>query len=667
MASEQKFLVLLEGLTSLEQAKRVLLDEGTINFYPTTDGYLQNYPGRTDYFERDKGDPGVNNSWGAPPSAANTTRITSFVDYMHVEHLVIVRGMQVHEVVGNTTRIIYTLVGKDVDGDAYPTFFVHESKLVILNEGDVPLIWDGVDGVTPMGVPEVLPPPVMITGKNLIACTFTTFNPYEDNYIWYHSIDGPNPGPPGPTLREDSGGSGIKGWYECVVQPQDKYGNKGAASASSGLKKVDPVNSSYSNNRDGIIVDWVPPRKDEHIHFIIVGRTANLNHDDVNGGASRQVFYEEYVFEGTTQHRHWARETDAGLLSKAIVDRDVRSPPSGGMGASFGGRTYVIDQDGTVWYSDLIYFGQFRATQQLRTYSQPSAIIPAGDRLFFVCSSSTEVWYESSAGPALLEQDIEQGSRYGSTFVAVGDGAIFGLWNEGFGFYDGKEHKYVAAPYYIQNYYIGEVVAEVQSAVKVNDWYYLPVRRDQSGDGNNVILMYNFRSGRWYIVQDTVNDIAYWNEEIVGVDDSVYVLYRGDTFPEAVMQTAGIVPGNVAQSRTLSNVRILMEPSANKSMTLAVRGEERGSKETGDGVAHPDKNISMSNRTPFPHWGDNASAQHLYGEDWQVPGDVFLRFRHTKPVVGFYHQVTATFSEGFLVRIKGLELTYSMPSVAEGR
>lgn len=667
MAAQSVLMMFLEGLTGLEQAKTLLLDEETINFYPSKDGYLQNYPGRANYFDNLKGDSPINNGWGTPPTLTKVTRVTSFVDYLHVEHLVIVNGMDIHEVIGNSSTIIYTLVGRDICGDAYPDFFIHESKLIILNEGDVPLIWDGVDGVTPLGVPEVPPPPVMIEVRNILAASFTAFDPYDDAYVWYHSVDGPNPGAPGPTLRVDSGGTGIQGWYDGMVQYGDKYGNKGAASSSSGISSTAAASSSNANNYDGLLAEWVPPRKDEHIHFVYFGRTANMNHKDVNGGASRSVFYLEQTFEGTTQHRHYCRDTDATLLGKPLMDLTVRAPPSGRMGASFGRRTYIVDQDGVVWYSDLVYFGQFRATQQFMTYSQPRAIIPAGDRLFFVCESSTEVWYESSAGPALLEQDIEQGSRYGSTFVAVGDGVIFGLWNEGFGFYDGREHKYISAPYYLEKYYVGEAVEGAQSAIKIKEWYYLTIRRDQISDNNNVILMYNFRTGKWYVVEETVNDIAFWNEEIVGVDSTLHILYRGGTFPASVVQTAGIVAGEIIKSRTLSNVRILMEPSANVSMTLSVRGEEHSSKETGSGFAHPDKNASMSSRAPMAYWGDNADAPYSYGEDWQVPGDVFLRFKHTKPVVGFYHRVTASFIAGQSVRIKALELTYSIPSVAEGR
>ena len=334
------------------------------------------------------------------------------------------------------------------------------------------------------------------------------------------------------------------------------------------------------------------------------------------------------------------------------------------MGTSFANRIYIASKTGDVWYSDIALFGQFRTAQQFSPYSSISAILPAGDRLFVIGSSSTEVWYESQAGPALLEQDIVNGSDYGSTFVAVGDGVIFGLWNEGFGFYDGTEHKYIPVPDYIQTLYLGEVGTGTKSAVKVKDWYYLAIRRWQTSSDNNVIIMFNFRTGRWFVVEDSVRDLAYWNEEVIGVDNSVYVMFRGDTFAESVIHTTGIVSSSIIEQRTVNDIRILMEPSSVKSLTLTVSGEERDSQQVGDGIGLPMKGINTIEKILPDYWNKTNA---VYGTDWQSPGDVFLQLRHKKPVPGFYHRVKIVFPAGHLVRVKGLEVTYSAATRPEGR
>lgn len=665
MPVQPRILILIEGMTGLEQAKATLLDENTINFYPVPGGYLQNYPGRSDYFDRAKGDPPATSTWGTPPSnAINYTRIFSFVDYLEAEHLVIVGGNVLYEVVGNGAIALYTFKGKNFSGDCFPTMFVHQSKLIILNEGDFPMLWDGVDGVVPLGVQEIPSPPVNIEVSipwNGIYTAALAGDPYLNGYIYYHWKAGRVLA--AGARREDSLGAPIDGIYMTCVQYVDKYGNKGRVSPGSNRHAVPPENPAgvppAKWNSKSMLTEWEAPRKDEHVHYVIQGRTLTLNRDDSAPLGKPSTFHEEVYSEGTTMTRRWQRLNDSVLASRNLIDTLVQGPQSGGVGTSFGNRIYISDAENNVWYSDISFFGQFRATQQISPYSTLTAIVPAGDRLFIIGDSSTEVWYESSAGPALLEQDIVNGSRYGSTFVAVGDGAIFGLWNEGFGFYDGVKHTYVHAPYYIEKYYLGEVGAGVRSAVKVDDWYYLAIRRDQVSAANNVILMYNFSTSRWFVVNDAVNDIAYWNEEIVGVDDSVYVLYRGGTFAAATIETAGIVSGSLMEQRTISDVRILMEPSSVKTVNLVVSGETRSSEETGDGVAIPLDGINLVDKIFPPYW--NKPDALYAGTEWQAPGDVLLQMSHQKPAVGFYHRIRVDFAAGHLVKIKGFEITYSAP------
>ena len=135
MSVGDKVLLFLEGLTELQQAKPILLGPETINFYPATDGYVQNYPGREDYFDRAKGDPDLTDGWGVPPLLTiSWSRIFSFYDFLEVEHLVAVGDNKLYEIVGNTAIELYEFKGRQIGGVSYPRLFVHESKLVILNQ-----------------------------------------------------------------------------------------------------------------------------------------------------------------------------------------------------------------------------------------------------------------------------------------------------------------------------------------------------------------------------------------------------------------------------------------------------------------------------------------------------------------------------------------------------
>lgn len=656
-SSASKTLLFLNGLIGLEEAKNLYLDEGSVNFYPIQDGYLQNYPGRTDYFDRSKGDPGATDTWGEPPAlSADYTRVASFVDYLGASHLVFVKGNKLYETSSNGANEIATFRGDNISGKYYPSMFVHESKLVILNPGDYPMIWDGIDGSTPLGVQEVPGPPInVVTGNRNVR--LLSFNPYILGNMWYHWKEGSIN--VGPAERKNSGGTGIFGWYHTVVQFVDKYGNHGRVSSPSQI--FSSIRETDEWNRWTFNVIWDPPKIDNHIHFVRQGRTLTLNPADDSTLGESTVFHTEAFLQGTTCHRYTQRLPDSGLAASDLIDTSVGPPPSSGLGCSFAGRIWIVSEDNLVWYSDLVLFGQFKATQIIRSYSNITAIIPAGDRLFVIGESSTEVWFESNAGPALLEQDVSNGSMFGSSFVAAGDGVIFGLWNEGFGYYDGQKHSFVNVPYYLKDYYL-KTVTPTNSAVKINDWYYLPIKQDQKLVKNNIILMFDFKNFKWFVVEDTVSDIAYWNEEIIGVDNSVYVLYRGNTFPAAILNSAGIVLSEINQETTVTDVRLLMEPSSFTTVSLSVTGEQRNSVQTGTGYAQPLKGVNIDSPNPEPYWDEPGL---LYNQDWIAPGDVFLQMRHSKPVPGFYHSIKASFIAGHLVRVKAVELSFTRPTRPE--
>ena len=649
---QSKLYLFLTGLNTLEQSKKLNLDDGTINFFPTKDGYIQNYPGRTDYFDRNKaGDVPATDSWGTPPTAeAGYTRVAAFTDYLGAEHLVFVKGAVLYETDSNGTKTLYTFTGDSIGGKYYPSMFVHGSKLVVLNGGDIPLIWDGVTGVTPLGVQEVPSPPVNVSTGNRFVRLMAT-NPYIAPNSWYHWEQGSIN--IGPAERVNDAGAKISGWYETVVQFQDVYGNKGRVSGSSQI---------YSNpaevdewNRYAFNVTWEPPNIDEHITSVIVGRTLTLNPLDETPAGVSGVYHVEAVLDGVTCHRSTQRLTDSGLSGKDLVDLVVGPPPMAAFGTSFGGRIWVVDSNGLIWYSDQVFFGQFRASQTIRPSSRCVAIIPAGDRIFVIGETTTDVYYEGKAGPALLEQDAANGSIYGSSFVSVGDGVIFGLWNQGFGVYDGKQHTYIPMPEYINEYYM-KTISPTVSAAKIKDWYYLPIKRGHSSEGNNILLMFSLQRTSWYVVEETIADLCYWNEEIMGVDNSLYVMFRGNTFPESIIHTAGLVLSELNEQTTVSDVRLLMEPSSFNSLTLTIYGDEIKSAETGVGNAYPMKGINMVTLVPEPHWNQ---SDLLYPTYWISPGDVFLQMRHTKPVVGYYHRVKAVFPSGHLIRLKGIEINHT--------
>jgi hypothetical protein len=318
-----------------------------------------------------------------------------------------------------------------------------------------------------------------------------------------------------------------------------------------------------------------------------------------------------------------------------------------------------------VYYSDSGYFGQFRSTQSINPYSNVTALVPAGDRLFVIGETSTEVYFIQVASDgtevvSLLEQDIHNGSYWGSSFVSVGDGVVFGLWNNGFGYYDGVKHQYVNEPYWIKDLYLDKNNLK-HSAISHGDWYYLTIRAGFKSADNDTIVMYNFSTNNWYILEDSVNDLCYWKGEILGVSNHVYCLFRGNTYPQARVRTIGLTPESHSVSRTVTGIRVLMEPSAFKSVDVVVEGEETFNKSEGSGYTYPLKHQMgrKSHQTPYAYWGDGVTA-FTDSPDWLAPGDFWMVPVLEKNITAFSHTVDLTFEVGFPVRIKALGIGYSV-------
>tara|TARA_R110002020_G_scaffold154335_2_gene333937 strand:+ start:1494 stop:3767 length:2274 start_codon:yes stop_codon:yes gene_type:complete len=745
------------GLKDSEQTKTLALDRRTVNFYPTENGeYLQNYPGKdwlfregeTNTVQQQGSSDYFSDYTSSEQPTGEHTRVIKFTDYFDIEHVVYCVDDKVYTVEGNGARLIHTMEGLGRGGTddvvRRPYLFIHEQKLVILNHGDPPYVWDGVQGVVPVGVREIPNPPHVIPvqpvpngeggdGGTTTAYTNTFANPWKTNFnpnsqnnaeitdgvaVIYANEprrwlinQNPRNGFDGEKDGNDSYISHIAVWR---VQFVDYFGNKGKASAASVRHAnihVDNLSYGRANNvtttiRDGQgwdgftytdewqesalsqeysgdwgtvwpLVQWNSPAIDEHITAVYVGRSINLNTSDPTPGDPNAIFM-DWAQSNSTGTRYTAIDGDDVVAQGPLMDLTVGPPPSSEIGCSFSNRVWLVSLNrNSVYYSDSGFFGQFRDLQTVNPYSNVTGLVPAGDRLFIIGETSTEVYYmvADSTGTeyaALLEQDTKNGSRHGSTFVDAGDGIIFGLWSNGFGFYDGVSHKKVSEPYWLRDVYL-EDMGRYTSAKVIGDYYYLSIRSEYVSERPNVVIMYNLITDNWYVVEESVNDICQYNEEILGVSDKIYVLFRGNTFPAARIRTAGLTVESQSFSRTLSGIRFLMEPSSFTDIDIKVEGEEIFNVATGKGKAYPSKNrIGRSfNQKPFGFWGDPVFRDGPLFDakpHWLAPGDFWMVPEIEKPVVGFSHTIDVTFEAGYPVKIKAVGLSYAhTQSVAKGQ
>jgi hypothetical protein len=666
---EQMFF-LLAGLTGREQVNTLSLGDGSYNFYPDDEGYLVNYPGRVDMFVR------VTSNKDVPPTTnKNITRVFVFRDVRGYEHIVFVRGAELCRVHGNGYEVLYTFTGQTFGAAGYyPYLFVHESKLIVVNFGDAVQMWDGVEGVHPLGVQEA--PMAPDARETQIPYTETSSISYGYGAFRYKCYFWPGVTPhngPGENLGVD-GTTRVDGIYECVVQFFDKYGNHGCISSASRAITVipnrdlyygnDPAASSpsYSDNPAYkavrfLTLDYYPPMIESHIAGVRIGRTQSLNSD--GGAGERGLYWTDTIVEETTTGRAVLRISDGTLAEQTPIDVTVRGPTQATIGCSALGRIFLAGHEDPyrLTFSDVALFGQFRPLNEYHALDHVRCVIQLSDRVVVITRSTVEVLYDNNGLMAVLEQNKARGSNYGRSFVDVG-GAIFGLWSDGFGFYDGQKHTTVEAPYFLQDLYVDSRFF-IHTACKYRNWYVLTINKDSVSNENNYLIIYDLVNQHWFLIKEKVFDVTVWKDCILGCDDSIYELFKGDFPATAVAYFKGLIPDQASpmQQRNLVDIRLLMEPSSVDGFDVQVEGEFTTTPSTSYPTHSMPSKSSMSRQT-FPHpWWDE---KFLYTEqpDWLSPRDVWITPQLGKGVPGYSHAIELTFPTGHRVRLKAMGLSF---------
>lgn len=635
--------------------------EGTVNLWQDDEGFICNYPGKTDYFHRvEQPETEPPERGTAPDLADEYTRIFSFVDFTGTDHLVVVKSNKLYEVYGNSLRLLHTLRGRNVEGLYYPKLFLHEAKLIILNEGDVPHLWDGVDGVMPLGVQETpFPPQSWSTPAPGIDDGYRDGIWRWSHFWWLQTFP-----ISGPSQALDADDNKTPGHYQLRVQFQDKYGNRGPASVPSAMVQVDArlevtdINAGVWQSPRFLGCDWTPPQVDDHIHYVLVGRTMNLNPLATTYTASNYLlYYVDGLFEGTTLSRHVSQKTDADLVLGGAMDLAVQPPFAAVGGCSAKGRIFLF-RDNLLEWSDALLFGQYRATQQHVAYDELMATHVVGDRIAVVSRSSVEVLYEASNGIfARLDEDHSIGSTSPTSFVEL-TGAVFGLFHTGFGFHDGIKLTLVETPHYLQQLYQDHNY-RVTDAVVWRNRYVAVVRKDYETDQPNYLLIYDFKTTNWFLLEESVRGLCVWQDQLMGVRDSIYELFKG-AYAEAILQLNYLAPEgtNLFNSRALAEVKLLMEPSSVAQAQLEISAAYSVQESSGTfPLLAGDSNAAERNVYVVPYWNKDHL---LYTSEpkWDAPGLLLLTPTGNLPVNGTTHHLKLTIPAGHQFRMQALYLHY---------
>ena len=307
-------------------------------------------------------------------------------------------------------------------------------------------------------------------------------------------------------------------------------------------------------------------------------------------------------------------------------------------------------------YSDPGQMGEFRSSNVYKAKDAIEALLPLGDRLLIITRSTSEVLYYDNGGLIHhLETFEDKGSSYGPSFSVFGDQA-FGLFNDGFFRFDGKKFAETNSPYYLEKGYIDRW-HDIQNSVVQGEWYFLSIRKEMFSDENNYILMCHLPTSRWFQVKEEVRDMAVIGDYILGVKDTIYFLFRGDTYEDSTIHISGLLSSGVLIEKTLSSMSVMLEPASKNPMTVSVSGADSFDKVYGSATSYPSKSTVLKSVDYYPFYNDDKTS---WGEgyDWVSPNDYHIRINMAKNVTDFKHDVTLGFSGP--QRVKALSFEYSV-------
>ena len=628
------------------------LGQNTINFYPYEDG-IQNYPGRTDYYDRTMG--GAGPLKGQPPSSGEDyTRITRYIDLYGNERLVFVMNDTVCVKVGNGYKELVTLNGDKIDGKYYPSMFAHQGKLVILNRGDYPYIWDGISAVQTIGIHET--PGTPDARATIMPWSDTSFS--LSSSVWtFKNLWWPGVVPDsGPAQNKDFDNvDEIYGIYRVCVQFFDRYGNKSRLSPASLEVTVD--NFDNDSNPCFLVMDFVTPQMSDSVYGVMIGRTLSLN--PLGGTGVETVFFNEATIYGTSQSRHTCIMNDTQLAARPVMS-NVYPPQTSSFGCSWKGRIFFsggMTKNRTEW-SGKTYFGEIEGFYYSK--DEVTAIVPAGDRLLIVTKSTVEVLYETQDGSiAVLEIDFRNGSNHGSTFCDLGNGAVIGLFNDGFKIFDGQKYTDVKSPYFIEGDYWDTKIAQ---AIFSNGVYYLIARLEYTSTlANNAILMFYPQNMSWWRIDEISYGITDCPDGILITDETIYQAFTGDYESESSIEMLVVRPQDATpfQERNVVSMKFLMEPSSNGELRAYIQGKSDSSQSV-RGRMMPSKNSSSRGDFYDVVWNQGGKR---YDQNHKWAGHNFvMTCTMGHAVTGMYHDLYIVVPSGNRVVIKSISLDVAIDS-----
>ena len=497
----------LKGEDGRRFPTRGYLGPNTINVLPDNRGYLCGFTG--------------NHAVIAPPAAWAGLRVveaTSFRNRLGVVRRVFVTDdWQVWSLEGFTPVLLRQFAGKV----KLETF---QDLVIFLSITEAPRKWDGVEGVTFLGVREIpAAPTVRVAGgtNNMWDSYFRRSHtwgisnetePFADAYVPWGPLQDRN-------SDRDAQQDRSFEWSISFYNTRGQRGRRGPATQFVVEKAEDVLlnrnlfdvvtwqQSQY--NFLWPIVEWLPVFEQEDIAGAIVWRTVNQGVAEEAG-----LFQLAYIIPLPC-----TRITDTkadGALATAYDDSSGWPGPQGLISAVYKGVVLIAgdpEDRRIVRYCVAGTPEDWPISNSYMASDDVTAMISLSKSVVIVTKSTIETLQQTDTGVFVVSR-IERsvGSLYGGTIVGYKDNAV-GFWSSGFGVFDGFTFKQLTNT-------LGHVTEELEVDPDSFSWIspegMLMVASQTRGFGRQ-ILAYHFGFNSWFrLAADSV--YCAWTE-----DDQVYV------------------------------------------------------------------------------------------------------------------------------------------------
>jgi len=476
----------------------------SMGWYPDNRGYLKTYMGGKKVLPPGNATPGEDGNDG--PIAWEDKKVTNgitFTDTLGRRRTVVAVEDTIFSVDGvAATKLFAYPDDVDVDGGVHQIFFIeHQSNVLIFNPGFPPMKWGGDEPMSWLGVRDIPVQPEFHTSETWLKY-FESYDTWGMDTASYY---------PPVFLQDDSTDPEVtRAWkWKCAfVNSRGQVGRWGPATYA----ELTGTANAYQQ-RVHSIVEWRRPTDQgptldgTDITHVVLARTTDLIPDP---DAASYLVQGIYPY---TQNRVQDQVGDAGL--GLAIEEDNYPPVSAAFACIYKGRVVISgnreDPNG-VWWSKPGFMESYPQLNYYRATNPVTSVLALSDRVVVVTTDSIEVLrLEDSGLFGLFRVESGKGSNFGQTLV-VHKGAVFGVFNSGFGIFDGFAYKGMTDEY-------GELFDlmsrpggdRVKAFVGPDNKYWACVPYFDA-PYLGYVLCYDFSLNGWFRIRDT-NVYCMWEEQ----------------------------------------------------------------------------------------------------------------------------------------------------------